>query len=82
MRLVLCDDNRIFCEALAVALEARGHQALAIATTADEGVAAVAGCENACIPGRCAVARGRPDRVTELLVKERHASMVWPVLAG
>lgn len=37
MRLVLCDDNRIFCEALAVALEARGHQALAIATTADEG---------------------------------------------
>src|SRR5882724_6651393 len=42
MRLVLCDDNRIFCEALAVALEARGHQALAIATTAAEGVAAVA----------------------------------------
>jgi two-component system, NarL family, nitrate/nitrite response regulator NarL len=42
MRLVLCDDNRNFCEALAVALEARGHQALAIATTADEGVAAVA----------------------------------------
>ena len=41
MRLVLCDDNRIFCEALAVALETRGHQALAIATTADEGVAAV-----------------------------------------
>ncbi len=42
MRLVLCDDNRIFCEALAVALEARGHQALAIATTAGESVAAVA----------------------------------------
>ena len=42
MRLVLCDDNRIFCEALAVVLEARGHQALAIATTADEGIAAVA----------------------------------------
>ena len=42
MRLVLCDDNRIFCEALAVALEARGHRALAIATTADESIAAVA----------------------------------------
>ena len=42
MRLVLCDDNRIFCEALAAALEARGHRALAIATTADESVAAVA----------------------------------------
>jgi two-component system, NarL family, nitrate/nitrite response regulator NarL len=42
MRLVLCDDNRILCEALAVALEARGHQALAIAMTPEEGVAAVA----------------------------------------
>jgi two-component system, NarL family, nitrate/nitrite response regulator NarL len=42
MRLVLCDDNRIFCEALALVLEARGHQALAIALTADAGVAAVA----------------------------------------
>jgi two-component system nitrate/nitrite response regulator NarL len=42
VRLVLCDDNRILCEALAVALEARGHQALAIAMTPEEGVAAVA----------------------------------------
>ena len=42
MRLVLCDGNRIFCEALALVLEARGHQALAIALTADAGVAAVA----------------------------------------
>jgi two-component system, NarL family, nitrate/nitrite response regulator NarL len=42
MRLVLCDDNRIFCEALALVLGARGHQALAIALSADAGVAAVA----------------------------------------
>jgi two-component system, NarL family, nitrate/nitrite response regulator NarL len=42
MRIVLCDNNRIFCEALALVLEARGHQALAIALTADAGVAAVA----------------------------------------
>jgi two-component system, NarL family, nitrate/nitrite response regulator NarL len=42
MRLVLCDGNRVFCEALALVLEARGHQALAIALTADAGVAAVA----------------------------------------
>lgn len=42
MRLVLCDDNRVLCEALAVALEVRGHEALAIAMTPDEGVAAVA----------------------------------------
>ncbi len=41
MRLVLCDDNRILCEALADALEARGHQVLAITTTAADGVAAV-----------------------------------------
>ena len=42
MRLVLCDDQRIFGEALAVALEARGHQVLAITTAPGDGVAAVA----------------------------------------
>lgn len=41
MRLVLCDDNRILCEALAAVLRARGHRVLAIATHASEGVAAV-----------------------------------------
>jgi DNA-binding NarL/FixJ family response regulator len=41
MRLVLCDDNRILCEALADALEAWGHQVVAITTTAADGVAAV-----------------------------------------
>jgi two-component system nitrate/nitrite response regulator NarL len=41
MRLVLCDDNRILCEALAAVLQARGHRVLAIATQASEGVAAV-----------------------------------------
>ncbi len=41
MRLVLCDGNRILCEALADALEARGHQVIAITTTAADGVAAV-----------------------------------------
>ena len=42
MRLVFCDDNRILCEALAVALESRGHQVRAIATTAAEGIVVVA----------------------------------------
>ena len=37
------EDGEQLTEALAVALEARGHQALAIATTADEGVAALVG---------------------------------------
>jgi len=41
MRLVLCDDNRILCEALAVVLEARGHQVLAIATESMAGIAEV-----------------------------------------
>lgn len=42
MRLVLCDDNRILCEALAAGLEACGHQVAGIATTAADGVRAVA----------------------------------------
>jgi len=41
MRLVLCDDNRILCEALVSIFEARGHQVLAIATSTDESIAAV-----------------------------------------
>lgn len=42
MRLVLCDDNRILCEALGVALEAHGHQVLAAVTSTVQGIAAVA----------------------------------------
>lgn len=42
MRLVLCDDNRLLCEALRPILEARGHQVLAITTSASDSVAAVA----------------------------------------
>jgi two-component system, NarL family, nitrate/nitrite response regulator NarL len=41
MRLVLCDENRILCEALGASMEARGHQVVAITTTAADGVAAV-----------------------------------------
>ena len=42
MRLVLCDDNRIFCEAFSSMLRANGHPVLAIATTASDSIAAVA----------------------------------------
>ena len=42
MRLVLCDDNRILCEALASVFQARGHRILAIATRVTDGIAAVA----------------------------------------
>lgn len=41
MRLVLCDSNRILCEALASMLQARGHPVSAIATTASDSIAAV-----------------------------------------
>ena len=42
MRLVLCDENRILCEALSVALETRGHLVLATAPTTTLGIAKVA----------------------------------------
>lgn len=42
MRLVLCDDHKVLADALAAALEARGHQVLAVTTTTAEGIAAVA----------------------------------------
>jgi len=42
MRLVLCDDNRMLCEALASILEAHGHPILAITTCVAGGIAAVA----------------------------------------
>jgi ActR/RegA family two-component response regulator len=42
VQLVLCDSNRIFCEALASMLQTRGHRVLAIATTASDSIAAVA----------------------------------------
>jgi two-component system nitrate/nitrite response regulator NarL len=41
MRLVLCDDNRIMCEALAAAMEGWGHQVAAITTTAQDCLAAL-----------------------------------------
>jgi two-component system nitrate/nitrite response regulator NarL len=42
VRIVFCDGNRILCEALAAALEERGHQVLAITATADDALPAVA----------------------------------------
>jgi two-component system, NarL family, nitrate/nitrite response regulator NarL len=42
MRLVLCEDQQILCEALATALGERDHQVLAVTTTAAAGVTAVA----------------------------------------
>lgn len=58
MRLVACDDQRILVESLAVALQARGHDVLAAATTPEECLKAVAlGHPDVCLldlylPGR------------------------------
>lgn len=41
MRLVLCDDNRIMCEALAAAMAGWGHQVAAITTTATDCLTAL-----------------------------------------
>lgn len=50
MRLMLCDNNRILCEALASVLRAHGHCVLGTATSASKGVAAVSLLEpDACL---------------------------------
>jgi DNA-binding NarL/FixJ family response regulator len=50
VRLVICDNQRILAEALAAALEARGHQVLAVATTVTDVLSAVsAGGPEVCL---------------------------------
>jgi two-component system, NarL family, nitrate/nitrite response regulator NarL len=81
MRLVLCDDNRIFCEALAVALEARGHRALAIATTAAESIAAVARHQ----PDACLLDlrfNGEDGLAAARLIRDRYPQTAVLVVSG
>jgi two-component system, NarL family, nitrate/nitrite response regulator NarL len=78
MRLVLCDDNRILCEAFASILQARGHRVLAIATSAADAITAtVTHRPDACLldlrfpdggglDAARAIRRSRPD--TKILV--------------
>ncbi len=52
MKLVICDNQRILAEALAAALDARGHQVLAVTTTVTDGLGAVdAGRPDVCLLG-------------------------------
>jgi len=52
VRLVICDSQRILAEALAGALGARGHQVLAVTTTVNEVLGAVAaGRPDVCMLG-------------------------------
>jgi two-component system, NarL family, nitrate/nitrite response regulator NarL len=57
MRLVLCDDNLILDEALAPALEAGGHEVVAITTSPAAGVAAVSAQK----PDACLLDPRSPD---------------------
>jgi two-component system nitrate/nitrite response regulator NarL len=82
MRLVLCDDNRILCEALSVALEARGHEVLAAATTSTRGIAEVASGR----PDVCVLDLRFPDPPDGLcaarIIRERYPDTAVLLLSG
>jgi DNA-binding NarL/FixJ family response regulator len=82
MRLILCDDNRILCEALAVALEGRGHKVLATVTTTLHGIAAVAEYQ----PDACLLDLKFPDPPGGLgaarVIRQRHPGTAVLLLSG
>ena len=82
MRLVLCDDNRILCESLGVALEARGHLVLATATTTALGIAEVATHR----PDACVLDLRFPDPPDGLgaaqVIRQRYPETAVLVLTG
>ena len=82
MRLVICDSQRIFAEALAAALGKRGYEVLAVTTTVAGGLAAVdAGRPDVCLvdlqfgdePGGLEAARA---------IRQRHQGTRVLVLSG
>ena len=82
MRLVLCDDNRILCEALGVALEIRGHKVLATTTTTTTGIAAV----NEHHPDACLLDLRFPDPPDGLgaarLIRQQYPGTAVLLLSG
>lgn len=82
MRLLLCDDNRILCDALGVALQARGHQILATATTTRLGIAEVARHR----PDACVLDLRFPDPPDGLgaarVIRQRYPETAVLVLSG
>jgi two-component system, NarL family, nitrate/nitrite response regulator NarL len=82
MRLVLCDDNRILCEALGVALEMRGHKVLATTTTTTMGIAAVVEHQ----PDACLLDLRFPDPPDGLdaarLIRQQHRGTAVMLLSG
>lgn len=82
MRLVLCDDNRILCEALGTALEAHGHQVLAAVTSTALGIAVVGAHQ----PDACVLDLRFPDPpdglVTAQIICRLYPKTAVVVLSG
>lgn len=82
MRLVLCDNNKILCDALRVALGRRGHRVVAIANTTVLGIAAVA--ENK--PAACLLDLRFPDPPDGLeaarIIRRRYPDTAVLILSG
>jgi two-component system, NarL family, nitrate/nitrite response regulator NarL len=82
MRLVLCDDQKLLCDALTAALEQHDHEVVAVATTASAGVAAVAEHD----PDVCLLDLCFPDAENGLdaarAIAEHHPSTKVLVLSG
>lgn len=82
MRIALCDDNRILCEALGAVLEAHGHQVVSITTNTADGIAAVAAHQ----PDACLMDvsfPGQDDGLTAArVILERHPGTLVLILSG
>jgi DNA-binding NarL/FixJ family response regulator len=82
MRLDLCDDSRILCESLSVALEARGQQVLAAATTTTLGITEVAAHQ----PDACLLDLRFPDPSDDLsaarIIRKLYPGTTVPPLPG
>jgi DNA-binding NarL/FixJ family response regulator len=82
MRLVICDDNRILCEALGAALHARGHLVLATTTSTVLGIAAVAEHQ----PDTCLLDLRFPDPPDGLdaarVIRQRYPGTAVLLLSG
>jgi DNA-binding NarL/FixJ family response regulator len=82
MRLVLCDDNKILCDALRVALDRRGHPVVATANTTVLGIAAVAAHR----PGACLLDLRFPDPPDGLeaarVIRQRYPRTAVLILSG
>lgn len=82
MRLVLCDDNKILCDALKVALDRRGHWVVATANTTVLGIAAVAAHK----PAGCLLDLRFPDPPDGLeaagLIRRRYPETAVLILSG